>query len=85
LEILEALYIVFIVRPWHHDIARATLQAPKVYLFDIGLVQGDDGTRFENLVACHLLKQTHWQQDAKGKEVDLHCLKTKDGAELDFC
>jgi uncharacterized protein len=25
LEILEASYIVFIVRPWHHNIARATL------------------------------------------------------------
>jgi uncharacterized protein len=85
LEILEALYIVFIVRPWHHNIARATLQAPKVYFFDTGLVQGDDGTRFENLVACHLLKQIHWQQDAKGKEVDLHYVRTKDGAEVDFC
>jgi uncharacterized protein len=26
LEILEALYIVFVVRPWHHKTARATLQ-----------------------------------------------------------
>jgi uncharacterized protein len=85
LEILEALYIVFIVRPWHHNIARATLQAPKVYFFDTGLVQGDDGIRFENLVACHLLKHIHWQQDAQGKEVDLHYVRTKDGAEVDFC
>ena len=29
LEILEALFIVFIVRLWHRNIARATLQAPK--------------------------------------------------------
>ncbi len=85
LEILEALYIVFVVRPWHHNIARATLQAPKVYFFDTGLVQGDDGVRFENLVACHLLKHIHWQQDAQGKEVDLHYVRTKDGAEVDFC
>ena len=85
LEILEALYIVFVVRPWHHNIARATLQAPKVYFFDTGLVQGDEGVHFENLVACHLLKHVHWQQDAKGKEVDLHYVRTKDGAEVDFC
>jgi uncharacterized protein len=85
LEILEALYIVFVVRPWHHNIARATLQAPKVYFFDTGLVQGDEGIRYENLVACHLLKHAHWQQDAKGKEVDLHYVRTKDGAEVDFC
>ena len=85
LEILEALYIVFVVRPWHHNIARATLQAPKIYFFDTGLVQGDDGVRFENAVACHLLKHLHWQQDSQGKEVDLHYLRTKDGAEVDFC
>ena len=85
LDILEALYIVFVVRPWHHNIARATLQAPKVYFFDNGLVQGDAGVRFENLVACHLLKHVHWQQDAQGKEVDLHYVRTKDGAEVDFC
>jgi uncharacterized protein len=85
LEILEALYIVFVVRPWHHNIARATLQAPKVYFFDTGLVQGDDGVRFENLVACHLLKQVNWLQDAQGKEVGLHYVRTKDGAEVDFC
>jgi uncharacterized protein len=84
LDILEALYIVFTVRPWHHNIARATLQQPKVYFFDTGLVLGDEGVRFENLVACHLLKQTHWQQDAQGKEVDLHYIRTKDGAEVDF-
>jgi uncharacterized protein len=85
LEILEALYIVFIVRPWHKNIARATLQAPKVYFFDTGLVLGDDGAKFENIVACHLLKHVHWQQDARGHEVDLHYIRTKDGAEVDFC
>ena len=84
LEILEALYIVFTVRPWSRNITRATLLQPKVYFFDTGLVQGDADVRFENLVACHLLKMTHWQQDALGKKVDLHFIRTKDGAEVDF-
>ena len=84
LAILEALFIVFTVRPWSRNITRATLQQPKVYFFDTGLVQGDAGVRFENLVACHLLKQVHWQQDAQGKNVDLHYIRTKDGAEVDF-
>lgn len=85
LDILQALFIVFVVRPWHHNIARATLQAPKVYFFDTGLVLGDAGIRFENLVACALLKQVEWQQDAQGKSVGLHYIRTKDGAEVDFC
>ena len=84
LEILEALFIVFIVRPWHRNIARATLQAPKVYFYDTGLVRGDAGVRFENFIACSLLKHVEWQQDALGKEMGLHYIRTKDGAEVDF-
>ena len=85
LDILEALFIVFVVRPWHRNIVRAALRAPKVYFFDTGLVLGDDGVRFENLVACHLLKQVQWQQDTRGQAVDLHYIRTKDEAEVDFC
>lgn len=85
LDVLEALFIVFIVRPWHRNIARATLQAPKVYFYDTGLVMGDQGVKFENLVACHLLKNTQWQQDVSGAEVNLHYIRTKDDSEIDFC
>jgi predicted AAA+ superfamily ATPase len=84
LDILEALYIVFVVRPWHDNIARATLQTPKVYFYDTGLVEGDEGLRFENLVATALLKHVQWQHDVQGKEVGLHYIRTKDGAEVDF-
>ena len=71
--------------PWHRNIARATLQSPKVYFYDTGLVLGDAGLRFENLVACRLLRQTQWQQDTRGQAVDLHYIRTKDEAEVDFC
>ena len=78
-------FVVFVVRPWHRNIARATLQAPKVYFYDTGLVQGDQGVKFENLVACHLLKNTQWQQDVSGADVNLHYIRTKDDSEIDFC
>ena len=84
LDILEALFIVFVVRPWHRNIARATQQAPKVYFYDTGLVDGDEGVRFENLVACSLLKHVQYQYDVQGKEVQLHYIRTKDEAEVDF-
>lgn len=84
LDILQALFIVFVVRPWHRNIARATLQAPKVYFYDTGLVKGDDGLIFENLVACHLLKHAQWRQDTQGLDTHLHYIRTKDGAEVDF-
>jgi predicted AAA+ superfamily ATPase len=81
---LEALFIVFVVRPWHDNIARAVLQSPKVYFYDTGLVEGDEGLRFENLVATALLKHVQWQHDVRGKEAGLHYIRTKDGAEVDF-
>ena len=84
LDILQALYIVFTVQPWHRNIARAILQTPKVYFFDTGLVRGDAGVRFENAVAAMLLKHAHFRQDAQGKSIGLHYIRTKDGAEVDF-
>lgn len=84
LEILQALYIVFAVPPWHDNVARAILRAPKIYFFDTGLVRGSEGARFENAVAAMLLKHVHFRQDARGKAAELHYLRTKDGAEVDF-
>ena len=84
LDILEALYIVFVVRPWHDNIARSVLQAPKVYFYDTGLVEGDEGIRFENLVATALLKHVQYQYGVQGKEAGLHYIRTKDDAEVDF-
>lgn len=84
LDILEALYIVFVVRPWHDNIARSVLQAPKVYFYDTGLVEGDEGVRFENLVATALHKHVQYQYDVQGKEAGLHYIRTKDDAEVDF-
>lgn len=84
LEILQALYIVFTVQPWHRNIGRAILQTPKVYFFDTGLVRGNEGIRLENAVAAMLLKQSHFIKDSTGRETGLHYLRTKDGAEVDF-
>lgn len=84
LDILQALFIVFTVQPWHHNIARAILQSPKVYFFDTGLVRGDDGIRLENAVAGMLLKHVHFLQDTAGRSAGLHYIRTKDGAEVDF-
>lgn len=84
LDILQALFIVFTVQPWHHNVARALLQSPKVYFFDTGLVRGDAGLRLENAVAGMLLKHAHFLRDSAGREVGLHYIRTKDGAEVDF-
>lgn len=83
LDILENLYIIFKVTPYHKNIARSILKEPKYYFYDIALVE-DEAARFENLVACALHKELHRIEDFEGYETGLHYLKTKDGKELDF-
>ena len=89
IDILQALYIVFTVQPWHQNIARSLLQSPKVYFFDTGMVNGVEdnalqGLRFENAVASMLLKHVEFLQDSEAAPVGLHYVRTKDGAEIDF-
>jgi predicted AAA+ superfamily ATPase len=82
--ILESLYIVFLVRPYHRHIARSLLREPRLYFYDSGFVKGDEGRRFENSCAQALLKHVQFLRDVKGREVELHYLRTKDRREVDF-
>lgn len=84
IDILEALYIIFLVRPFHHNVARAILKEPKVYFFDTGYVRGDEGVKWENACATMLLKHVQFEQDTLGKQSSLNYLRTKEGAEVDF-
>lgn len=84
IQILEALYIVFMVTPHSKNIARSLLKEPKIYFFDTGLVDGDEGATFENFVAVSLLKHVYEKADLKAEEYHLRYIRTKDGHEIDF-
>ena len=84
IQILEALYVVFRVTPFSHNIARSLLKEPKIYFFDTGLVHGDAGAKFENFVATCLLKHVVAKVDYEAKPYALHYLHTKEGKEVDF-
>ena len=84
LKLLEDLYVIFKVSPFHKNIARALLKEPKYYFFDNGIVLGEEGVKLENLVACALLKEIHRSQDVDGEELDLHYIRNKEGYEIDF-
>ena len=84
IRILESLYIIFLVHPYHKNIARAILKEPKVYFYDTSFVKGDEGLLFENTCAVSLLKNTQYLFDAKGKDIKLNYLRTKEGKEVDF-
>ncbi|MEA2114028.1 MAG: ATP-binding protein [Thermodesulfobacteriota bacterium] len=84
LNILENMYVIFRVTPFHRNIARSILKTPKFYFYDTGQVLGDQGVRLENLTACALLKEMQFREDCFGEEMQLHYLQTKDGKEIDF-
>jgi predicted AAA+ superfamily ATPase len=84
LGILENLYVVFPIRPYHRNVARSLLKEPKYYFFDCGQVQGDAGARLENACACALLKELHRAADEDGRSPSLHYLRDKEGREVDF-
>ncbi|MCP4296275.1 MAG: ATP-binding protein [Proteobacteria bacterium] len=84
-QIFESLFIIFRVTPHSRNIARSILKEPKIYFYDCGLVEGNEGSRFENLVAVSLLKHVFCLNDNFGKPYTLNYLRTKDGAEVDFC
>lgn len=44
----------------------------------------EPAARFENLVASHLLKWVHHQQDTLGRELELRYFRDIDGREVDF-
>ncbi|MDM7995082.1 MAG: ATP-binding protein [Acidobacteriota bacterium] len=84
LTILERLYVIFKVPPFHRNISRSILKAPKYYFYDTGQVYDEPGMRLENLVACALLKEMHFREDCLGEKWNLYFVKNKDGREIDF-
>lgn len=83
LKILERLYSVFRVTPFGGPRIRAVKKAAKHYHFDWTLPSAP-GPRFENMVACHLLKWVHYEEDTKGRDLDLCYFRDTDGREVDF-
>ncbi len=84
LQILENLYVIFPVRPYHKNIARSILKEAKYYFYDTGAVADDPGARLENTVACALLREIHFLEDTTGSRGDLHFLRDKEKREVDF-
>ena len=83
IAVLESFFFCFSVAPWSKNIPRALLKDPKVYLWDWSIIE-DEGSRFENFIASHLLKACHFWTDIGLEKYDLFFLRTKDGKEVDF-
>ncbi len=84
LVVIEQMYLVFAVKPFTRKLPRAIRKPPKVFFFDNADVLGDEGARFENLVATHLLKELHYREDKTGERWELRYVRDKEGHEVDF-
>lgn len=81
--ILDSLYYCFQISPYGSPKIRAVKKEQKLYLWDWSQVE-DQGERFENMVACQLLKFCHYQEDANGEKMELRYIRDTDKREVDF-
>ena len=83
MDVLERFYYHFRVYPYATTAVKSLRKQTKAYLWDWSPID-DEGARFENLVASHLLKLVHWLHDAEGYKTDLFYLRDVEGREVDF-
>jgi predicted AAA+ superfamily ATPase len=83
IEVLERLFLIFRITPYHHNVARSLLKEGKIYFFDASLPHALSA-KIENVVALSLLKELSFREDTEGRTLSLHFLKTKDSKEIDF-
>ncbi|MFN7262239.1 MAG: ATP-binding protein [Pseudobdellovibrionaceae bacterium] len=80
---LERLYSLFRVGPFGSPKIKSLKKAQKLYFYDWNLI-AEEGPRFENFMAVHLLKWIFYQQDTLGKNIELRYYRDKNDREVDF-
>ena len=83
LKVFERMYYCFRVSPYGPPRVRAVKKEQKLYLWDWSMVP-EEGPRFENFIASHLLKYCHYLEDTEGYDMDLRFLRDTDKREVDF-
>jgi predicted AAA+ superfamily ATPase len=83
LTILERLYVCFRIAPFSAEAVRAVKKEQKLYMWDWSTVD-EQGPRFENMVASHLLKYCHYIADTEGHDMALAFIRDTDRREVDF-
>ena len=86
LSALSRMYICFPIYPYTRQLSRAIQKPPKVYFFDNAdlIIEKDEGPKWENLIATHLLKKMHYLEDSQGVHLELRYIRDKESREVDF-
>ena len=83
IQILERVYYCYRIPPFGSPKIRAVKKEQKLYLWDWSELS-DQGSKWENFVASHLLKYCHYHEDAHGEKMELRFLRDRDKREVDF-
>ena len=83
IKIFERMYFCFRIPPYGAPKIRAVKKEQKLYLYDWSLIE-NRGERFENMVACQLLKYCHFIEDSEGYKMELRYFRDTDKREVDF-
>ena len=83
LKIFDNLYLIFRISPYGAARIRAVKKEQKLYFRDWSRIE-EPGPRFENMVACHLLKYCDFIEDTQGHRMELRYLRDTDSREVDF-
>jgi predicted AAA+ superfamily ATPase len=83
IDALERLYGLYRIPPFGQKIIKAVKKEQKMYLYDWNAIK-DPSIRFENMVANHLLKWVHFEQDTQGRDLELRYFRDTDRREVDF-
>ncbi|MBT3960588.1 MAG: ATP-binding protein [Candidatus Marinimicrobia bacterium] len=82
-SIFDQMYYSFRIAPYGAPKIRAVKKEQKLYLWDWSIIE-EKGYRFENLVACQLLKYCHFIEDTEGYNMELRFIRDTDKREVDF-
>ena len=83
LQYLNELYYFFEVKPYSKSLSRSIKKEGKLYLWDWSEVE-NEASRFENLIALHLLKYCDYLTDTGVGDYELRYLRNKEKKEIDF-
>ena len=83
MDILERFYYIFRIYPYSSRKIKSLKKEPKLYLWDWSEIE-DEAKRFENMIACHLLKFVNFLYDIKGYKAQLYYLRDVEKREVDF-
>jgi predicted AAA+ superfamily ATPase len=84
-ELLEKLYLIFLLPPYSNRLSRSIRKDRRIYFFDCAAAYDETGgAQLENLVACGLLKFAQFRKDTVGESWEVFYLRDKESREVDF-